>query len=55
MVTSQKGGAARGGSALTEQGRLLLQSYQRFREALKAEAERLFSLHFPPEIQPRNP
>lgn len=55
VVTSQKGGAARGGSALTAQGRLLLQSYQRFREALKAEAERLFSLHFPPEIQPRNP
>lgn len=55
VVTSQKGGVARGGSVLTERGRSLLQSYQRFREALKVEAERLFSLHFPPEIQPRTP
>lgn len=55
VVTSQKGGALRGGSSLTERGRLLLHSYQGFREALKSESERLFSLHFPPEVHPLSP
>lgn len=46
VVDRQIGGEAGGGSILTEDGRALMESYQKFRRELSEEMEKIYQKHF---------
>lgn len=51
LVERFPGGVSGGGSTLTPRGRSLLEAYQRFRDEVRREGERLFDQCFPEELQ----
>lgn len=53
LIERRRGGPGGGGSALTGEGRRLMENYRRFEETMRGQCDRCFALYFSDFLKPR--